>query len=345
MFFVTEPNTKPWTMQQIADAAGVSVTTVSHTMSGKRPVNPQTALRIKRLIDEFGYVPDAGARRLQSGRSRMIGLAVPDISNWYFGRIARGAEEMADELDYGLIVCSTFNSDPRREKRYFNMVRTRMIDGLVYTAGREMNEMNELEKVALSSPVVLADEGINRLSSIPWVTSENFEGGRLAGAHVRELGHTKAVIIGGFAGLNSTVERVAGIREFFPNALVLNGDFEMQSGYDLVGDLLANDVRFTAVFGGNDLMAIGAIKRLREAGLRVPEDVTVVGFDDVEIASVITPALTTVRQDVVSIGRNSARLLIEGLEAGTFEGTSSVILPVQLVVRATSGPLAPDPRR
>ncbi|MEF2979385.1 LacI family DNA-binding transcriptional regulator [Subtercola sp. YIM 133946] len=340
---MTEPSTKPWTMQQIADAAGVSVTTVSHTMSGKRPVNPQTALRIKRLIDEFGYVPDAGARRLQSGRSRMIGLAVPDISNWYFGRIARGAEEMADELDFGLIVCSTFNSDPRREKRYFNMLRTRMIDGLVYTAGREMNEMNELEKVALSSPVVLADEGINRLSSIPWVTSENYEGGRLLGAHVRALGHTKAVIIGGFAGLNSTVERVAGIRQSFPNALVLNGDFEMQAGYDLVGDLLANDVRFTALFGGNDLMAIGAIKRLHEEGLRVPEDVTVVGFDDVEIASVITPPLTTVRQDVVSIGRNSARLLIEGLEAGTFEDTASVVLPVELVVRGTSGPVAAPP--
>jgi DNA-binding LacI/PurR family transcriptional regulator len=327
-------------MQQIADAAGVSVTTVSHTMSGKRPVNPETATRIKRLIEEFGYVPDAGARHLQSGRSRMIGLAVPDISNWYFGRIARGVEEMADELDYGLIVCSTFNSDPRREKRYFNMIRTRMIDGLVYTAGRQISEMNELEKVAASSPVVLADEGIDRLSSLPWVTSENLEGARLVAAHVRQLGHTRAVIIAGFPGLNSTIERVAGIREYFPNALALNGDFEMQSGYDLVGDLLANDFPFTAVFGCNDLMAIGAIRRLREHGLRVPEDVTVVGFDDIEIASVITPGLTTVHQDVVTIGRTSARLLIDGIEAGSFDAIESVVVPVDLVVRGTSGPVA-----
>ncbi|MDF2443062.1 MAG: LacI family transcriptional regulator, repressor for deo operon, udp, cdd, tsx, nupC, and nupG [Subtercola sp.] len=339
---MTDPTAKPWTMQQIAEAAGVSVTTVSHTMSGKRPVNAQTALRIRRIIDEFGYVPDAGARRLQSGRSRMIGLAVPDISNWYFGRIARGVEEMADELDYGLIICSTSNSDPRREKRYFNMVRTRMIDGLVYTAGRQMSEQNELEKVATSSPDVLADEGIDALSGIPWVTSENLAGSRLVARHVRELGHTRVVVLAGFAGLLSTIERVAGIRESFPNALVLNGDFEMQSGHDLIGDLLANGVPFTAVFGCNDLMAIGAIQGLREAGLRVPEDVTVVGFDDIDVASVISPPLTTVRQDVVEIGRASARLLISGVEAGSFDGIASVVLPVELMVRGSSGP-APAP--
>lgn len=327
-------------MQQIADAANVSVTTVSHTLSGKRPVNPETAARIRRLIDEFGYVPDAGARRLQSGRSRMIGLAVPDISNWYFGRIARGVEEMADELDYGLIVCSTSNSDPRREKRYFNMVRTRMIDGLVYTAGRQMPEANELEKIAATTPVVLADEGIDGLSFVPWVTSENLEGARLLARHVRDLGHTRAVIIAGFAGLHSTIERVAGIRESFPNALVLNGDFEMQSGYDLVADLLANDFSFTALFGCNDLMAIGAIRRLREQGLRVPEDVSVVGFDDVDIASVITPGLTTIRQDVVSIGRHSARLLIEGIEGEGVQSLDSMTLPVELIVRGTTAPPA-----
>ncbi|RFA18991.1 LacI family DNA-binding transcriptional regulator [Subtercola boreus] len=333
---MTEPNGKPWTMQQIADAAGVSVTTVSHTISGKRPVSPQTAQRIKGLIDEFGYVPDAGARRLQSGRSRMIGLAVPDISNWFFGRIARGVEEMANELDYGLIVCSTANSDPRREQRYFNMIRTRLIDGLIYTAGRQMPQTNELQKVAASAPVVLADEGIDSFASIPWVTSANLDGARQLARHVRELGHTRAVVIAGFAGLNSTIERVAGIRESFPNALVLYGDFDIDAGYDSIDDLLANDVSFTAVFGGNDLIAVGAIKRLREQGLTVPADVTVVGFDDIDIASVITPGLTTVRQDASGLGRNSARLLIEGLEAGSFEAVASVVLPVELIVRGTS---------
>ncbi|MDO9395340.1 MAG: LacI family DNA-binding transcriptional regulator, partial [Herbiconiux sp.] len=317
---MTDP-AKPWTMQQIAAAAGVSVTTVSHTLSGKRPVSAGTAERIRRLIDEFGYVPDAGARHLKSGRSEMIGLAVPDISHWYFGRIARGVEEMANEHDYGLIVCSTSNSDPRREKRYFNLLRTRSIEGLIYTASREMSATDELMSMAASSsPIVLADEDIPELPGIPSVTSTNYVGAQLLGQHLRSLGHTRAVILGGFAGLHSTVQRVRGIRESFPHALVLHGDFEIQSGYDLVSDLLAHEARFTALFACNDFMAIGAMRRLWEEGIRVPDDVSVVGFDDVDMASVVTPGLTTVRQDMLEIGRRSALLLLDGLAAGTTAG-------------------------
>jgi LacI family transcriptional regulator len=326
-------------MQQIAAAAGVSVTTVSHTLSGKRPVSSETALRIRGLIDRFGYVPDAGARQLKSGRSGMIGLAVPDISHWYFGRIARGVEEMANEYDYGLIICSTSNSDPRREKRYFNLLRTRSIEGLIYTASREISPTDELMSISASaSPIVLADEGVAGLDRVPSVTSLNSVGARELGRHVRELGHTRAVIVAGFEGLRSTIERVAGIRESFPDAVVVHGDFELQSGYDRIDELLARGVEFTAVFGCNDYMAVGAMRRLHEEGLRVPEDVSVVGFDDVDIAGVITPGLTTVRQDMLEIGRRSARLLIEGLDAGSMRGIESVALPVELIVRGTTAP-------
>ncbi|WP_175494090.1 LacI family DNA-binding transcriptional regulator [Herbiconiux ginsengi] len=332
---------KPWTMQQIAAAAGVSMTTVSHTLSGKRPVSSATALRIRGLIDQFGYVPDAGARRLKSGRSGMIGLAVPDISHWYFGRIARGVEEMANEHDFGLIICSTSNSDPRREKRYFNLLRTRSIEGLIYTASREISPTDELMSIsASSSPIVLADEGVAGLSRVPSVTSLNSAGARELGRHLRDLGHTRAVIVAGFAGLHSTIERVAGIRESFPDAVVVHGDFEVQSGYDRIDELLAQGVEFTAVFGCNDYMAVGAMRRLHEAGLRVPQDVSVVGFDDVDIAGVITPGLTTVRQDMLEIGRRSAQLLIEGLDAGSMRGVESVALPVEMIVRGSTGPVA-----
>ncbi|MCS5732325.1 LacI family DNA-binding transcriptional regulator [Herbiconiux daphne] len=338
---MNDASSKPWTMQQIAAAAGVSVTTVSHTLSGKRPVSSETALRIRGLIDQFGYVPDAGARRLKSGRSGMIGLAVPDISHWYFGRIARGVEELANERDYGLIICSTSNSDPRREKRYFNLLRTRSIEGLVYTASREISPTDELMRMASSSsPIVLADEEVVGLPGVPSVTSLNFAGAQALGRHLRALGHTRAVIVAGFAGLRSTVERVAGIRESFPDAIVVHGDFELQSGYDLVDELLAQGVGFTALFGCNDYMAVGAMRRLHEAGLRVPHDVSVVGFDDVDIAGVITPGLTTVRQDMLEIGRRSAQLLIEGLDAGSMRGIPSVTLPVELVVRGSTGPVA-----
>ncbi|MAT19241.1 MAG: LacI family transcriptional regulator [Leifsonia sp.] len=325
-------------MQQIADAAGVSTTTVSHTISGKRPVNPATAARVRQLIEQFEYVPNSGAVRLQSGRSGVIALAVPDIAHWYFGRIARGVELAADAADYGLIVCSTVNADPRREKRYVNLLRTRAADGLVYTTSRSNADIDDLVRHARTAPLVFADEAVPSLSEVPSVSSTLAEGARAAAAHLAALGHTRAVVIAGYPSLASTVERRDAFREFFPRALTLYGDFEHESGYAIVSDLLANGVTFTCIFAHNDLMALGAIRRLREEGLRVPEDVSVVGFDDVDVASLVSPGLTTVRKDLVETGRQAGKLLIAQLE-GESE-VESVVLPVELIVRETTAPVA-----
>jgi len=327
---------RPWTMQQIADAAGVSVTTVSHAISGKRPVSAETASRIRRLIDEFGYAPNSGAVRLQSGRSQVIGLAVPDIAHPYFGRIAKGVEEAADSADYGLIVASTVNADPRREKRYFNMLRTRAIDGLVYTSSRSTSEVDELARQARSgAPLVLADESVPGLA-LPSVTTTVAEGAREAAEHLRALGHSRVAVVAGYSGLHSTEERAVAFREVLPHALTLYGDYEQESGYRIMSDLLANEVPFTAVFAHNDDMAVGAMRRLREAGLRVPEDVSIVGFDDFDVARIVTPELTTVRKDLVEVGRRAARLLLDRLATGEAGGTE--VVPTELVVRGSTGP-------
>ncbi len=327
-------------MQQIAEAAGVSVTTVSHTLSGKRPVNPQTAARIHRLIDQFQYVPDAGARRLQSGRSRTIGLAVPDISHWYFGRIARGVEEAAYEADHGLIVASTANADPRREARYFTMLTTRAIDGLIYASSRSTAEIDQLARLARTSPLVLADEAIGSLT-VPSVSSTVYQGAREAVDLLKHLGHERVVAIAGYQGLPSTLERTRALHEVFPGALTFHGDFERESGSRVVADLLAADVRFTAVFAHNDYMAIGAMRQLQEAGLRVPEDVSIIGFDDTDLATIVTPTLTTVRKDMVEIGRRSGRLLLEQLAGTPSSEQSSILLPTELIVRGSTGPAHP----
>jgi DNA-binding LacI/PurR family transcriptional regulator len=324
-------------MQQIADAAGVSVTTVSHTLSGKRPVNPQTAERIHRLIDQFQYVPDAGARRLQSGRSRTIGLAVPDISHWYFGRIARGVEEAANESDHGLVVASTANADPRREARYFTMLTTRAIDGLIYASSRSTSEVDQLARFARTSPLVLADESIGSLD-VPSVSTTVYQGARDAVLLLKQLGHERVVAIAGYQGLPSTLERTRALHEVFPVALTFHGDFERESGDRIIADLLAADVRFTAVFAHNDYMAIGAMRRLQEAGVRVPEDVSIIGFDDTDSATMVTPTLTTVRKDMVEVGRRSGRMLLEQLGGTPAAAQSSVLLPTELIVRGSTGP-------
>lgn len=324
-------------MQQIAEAAGVSVTTVSHTLSGKRPVNPQTAARIHRLIDQFQYVPDAGARRLQSGRSRTIGLAVPDISHWYFGRIARGVEEAANEADHGLVVASTANADPRREARYFTMLTTRAIDGLIYASSRSTVEFDQLARVARSSPLVLADEAIPSIDA-PSVSTTVYEGARDAVALLRHLGHERVVSIAGYQGLSSTLERMRAVHEAYPGALTFHGDFERESGYRIASAMLAADVRFTAIFAHNDYMAIGAMHRLQEAGIRVPEDVSIIGFDDTDSATMVTPSLTTVRKDMVELGRRSGRLLLEQLAGTPAAEQEPVLLPTKLIIRGSTSP-------
>ena len=202
----------------------------------------------------------------------MIALAVPDISHWYFGRIAKGVEETADARNYGLVICSTANADPRREKRYFNMLKTRAADGLVYTASRS----TATSKSFSSTPGVGARSrrrGDPSLPHLPSVRTTLAEGTRAVGNHLASLGHRRAVMIGGYPGLHSTDERVAAFRELFPTALTLFGDFEQESGARIVSELLANGVPFTCIFAHNDSMALGAIRGLRDAGLRVPEDV------------------------------------------------------------------------
>ncbi|MGC4935674.1 LacI family DNA-binding transcriptional regulator [Gordonia sp. DT30] len=333
---MSESKQRPWTMQQIATAAGVSVTTVSHALSGKRPVSPSTAMRIRRIVDEFGYAPNASGQQLKTGRTQVIGLAVPDISHYYFSHIAKAVEEAADELDYGVITASTFNADPRREKRCFNMLRTGLIDGLIYTASRERVPTDELARAASRSHIVLADEAIPSLGAVPSVTSDDHHGGHCVATYLASLGHSRVVIISGFPGLASQVERVRGMREVFPHALVLHGDFEMSSGYRLISDLLAQNADFTAVLTCNDLMAVGAIRRLVEAGRRIPDDVSVTGYDDIDMAEVVTPPLTTVRQNTSEIGRRSARMLIDALDADPDMAQSSVLLPAELVVRAST---------
>ncbi len=323
-------------MRQIAHAAGVSVTTVSHALSGKRPVSAETAARIHRLIEQFEYVPDAGARRLQSGRSRTIGLAVPDIAHWYFGRIARGVEEAADQADHGLLVASTANGDPRRERRCFTMLSTRAIDGLVYASSRSIADAHQLVRLARSAPLVLADEQIDALRDVPSVTTTVYQGAREAMALLHHLGHRRVVAIAGFPGLSSTVERTRALHEVFTGALSFYGDFEQASGYRIVGELLAADVRFTALFAHNDFMAIGAMRRLQEAGLRVPDDVSVIGFDDIDVSTMVTPALTTVRKDMVAVGRRSGELLLARLLGAPDQDVASVVLPTELIVRGST---------
>ena len=328
---------RPVTIRDVARVAQVSMTTVSHALSSKRPVNPETAERIRAAIEHLGYVPHSGARSLQSGRALMIGLVVPDVSDPFFGALAVSVERSADELDFGVVLSSSI-SRAERDARYLNLLRSRSIDGLIYVAG-EVRVDERLADLARRHPIVLADESVPGLESIPLVAADHFQGGRIVAEHLRELGHTRAAVLTGPRGLRSAEERVSGFLSVLPDAQVVDGDFTEEVAYHRAAKLLSGGDPPTAVFASNDVSAFAVIDAARDRGLSVPDDLSVVGFDDVPLSARVSPALTTVRQPVDEIGRIAVEMLLSQISGDPAH--SPPRCPVVLVVRGTTRPPRP----
>jgi LacI family transcriptional regulator len=322
-------------LRDVANAAGVSMTTVSHALSGKRHVAPETASRIRALVPRLGYVPYAAARSLQSGKTFVLGLVVPDISNPFFGEIARGVDQVADDRGYGLIL-TTSGASSKGHERAFNLLRNRSIDGLIYNAGSALSD-HELAEMAEVHPVVLVDEALPDLPGIPSVSADHLQGGCLAGEHLRSIGHRNVAIFGGPRGLHSTQERSAGFLRSFPNAIRLDGDYTEASGHARAIALVDSHPEVTAVFATSDTIAFGALEGLAQRGLTVPADVSLVGFDDVDFASRISPRLTTIRQPTVEIGRAASSKLLDLIDGRGVHETSTT-LPVRFIARESTTP-------
>ncbi|WP_191621737.1 LacI family DNA-binding transcriptional regulator [Microbacterium caowuchunii] len=326
--------TQPVTIRDVAKVAQVSVTTVSHALSGKRPVSPETAERIRAAIEHLGYVPHSGARSLQRGRADMIGLVVPDVSDPFFGALAVSVERSADAFDLGVVLSSSIRP-AERDARYLNLLRSRSIDGLIYVAG-EARVDERLVQLAGRHPIVLADESVGDLDAIPLVAADHFQGGRLVAEHLRDLGHTRVAVLTGPIGLWSADERVSGFRAVFPDAVVVPGDFTEEVAYHRTSKLLGSTEPPTAIFASNDVSAFGVIDAAHDRGLQVPDDLSVVGFDDIPLSRRLSPPLTTVRQPVEEIGRIAVETLT-ALIAGDETG-SPARSAVELIIRDTTRP-------
>lgn len=324
---------------EVAAAAGVSATTVSHTLSGNRFVSPQVQVRVRRAMSELGYVPRRAAQTLASGKSRLIALIVPDISNSYFAELARGVEEAAIAAEYNVVLCTT-GFDHAREVLYLETVQSRAVDGIIYAAGSPPTT-SELVGLLGDLPHVLVDEDIPGATA-PTVVSDNVQGGRLAAEHLIALGHGEALVITA-SGLESAAQRHQGFLEVWtasgrPEPRVLDGHFSFEGARAALSGrigLFAPD-RVSSVFAVNDLMALGAIQELASAGINVPAGVSVVGFDDSPSARHSVPQLTSVRQDVVALGVTATNALTEALEEGIPAPAGRRVLPVELIARDSS---------
>lgn len=338
------------TIQDVARAAGVSPATVSRVFNGGR-VSAERAERVRRAADELGFAPNRIARSLRTQRGTIIGLLIPDIENPFFTAMARGVEDAAQQTNLSVVLCNT-DENVDKERRYLDIaLAERMAGVIVAAASRVRTDLSVLE--ARGMPVVAVDRR-PRGSNIDVVLVDNEHGGEEATAHLLGRGYRRVACITGPQGASTSEERLAGyrtaIRDFereYPgqfdgdpaNDYTRFADFKADGGYKAMADLLAQPVRPDAVFVTNNLMAVGALRALAEAGLAVPE-FGVLSFGDVPWASPFSPALTTVRLPSYDLGWTAAMLLQDRI-LDRPRPMQTVVLRTELQVRESStGPTA-----
>ncbi len=332
---VSDSQRRRTSIVDVAREAGVSPTTVSHVLSGKRPVSEKTGRRVRAAIDKLGYVPSHAAQSLRFGSMHTVGVLVPDITNPFFARIIAGVEDAASQFGFSTVMGSS-RFDPDRELGHLMMMVDRGVDALVYAAGAPPDN-SVLRDLAERIPIALVDEPIDSVETIV-VGADHRAGGRLLGSHLSALGHVSALVITGHDSLVGSQERAAGFAEAFTGTTVV-----VEGGYIEVGGSTAveahppdGDHPYTAVCALNDLMALGAMTALRDRGWRVPEDVSIVGFDDIGVSAVLDPPLTTVRQSPYDIGRVAATQLLQDVVKGLRPQSSKHVMDVALEIRRST---------
>ena len=326
-------------IRDVAVRAGVSVTTVSHALNGTRFVSAAARAKVEEAAHALGYVPSEVARGLKHNTTRTLGMLVPSNSNPYFAEIIRGVEHGCYAAGYSLLLCNS-NDDPERQADHLRVLAERRVDGIVLVASGDDAQIVEHCR-GLRLPLVLLDREIDGIAA-DLIEVDHAAGGELATAHLLELGHARVACIGGPANLLPSRQREAGWRRALAKAAVepapeelVRGDFGPQGGAAAMHALLRSARPPTAVFVCNDLMAIGALHAARDEGVRVPEGLSVVGFDDIELAAYTWPPLTTVAQPKEAIGTGAAALLLERIRAGRTELAREVLRP-ELRVRGST---------
>jgi LacI family transcriptional regulator len=331
----------PITIADVAARAGVSKTTVSRVLNGKGELDIATATRVRRVIDELGYVPSARAVGLARGRTRIVGMLVPSLTWPWMGDVVQGAVDVLESDGYGLLLF-TCNRGEESMRQFATHVSAKSFDGLlVIEPENTLGYIAELHERGL--PVVLIDDRGHQ-PQFPSVATTNREGGEAAARHLIGLGRRKPLVITGIEAFGCTQERLEGFRAVFEGVgvtldpeRITEGDFTFDCGRLAVKRALANGIEFDAIFAHNDLSAVGAMLAVRESGRRVPDDIAVVGFDDVPAAAHADPPLTTIRQPLRQMGAAAARMLLAHF-AGAPMPMEPNVIPTTLVVRGSTAP-------
>jgi DNA-binding LacI/PurR family transcriptional regulator len=335
----------PVSIKDIARAADVSHSTVSRALSDSPLVSAETKARIRRLADDMGYSPDAQARSLVMGRTLTLGVVVTTITDPFIAEVVQGIESTAHNYGYSVILASS-NSEPEREIAAVEMLRSKRVDGVIVTSSR-VGALYQGHLEQLDVPVVLVNSRSKQRWSYAYsINVDNRHGGCLATEHLLGLGHHRVAYVSGASEHSDDLERQAGYRQAlaetgiaFDPALVVPGTGRAGAGERAFPALMAAVKPPTAVFCYNDMTAIGLLRAARQAGVSVPHDLAVVGFDDIPLATYVHPSLSTVAQPKPEMGELAVEMVLTLMEEGDSGGgeVPNVVVQGQLVVRESSG--------
>jgi len=328
------------TIKDVAAQAGVTDMTVSRVVNASGPVSEKVRLRVEAAINDLGYIPNQLARGLRLKRTNTLALVVSDVTNPFFTTVARGVEDAASDAGNLVLLCNTDESE-KEELRYVEMLAQQRVDGMLLVPARSGQAAHDLVN-RLGMPMVVIDRHV-RLREQSVVRCDSYGGAASMAKHLFDLGHRHFCIVAGPTGMTTSDDRIAG----FVNALdgldvkvhVLHGGYLPESGSEMVTRAVALEPRPTALFASNNFLTIGALQGLNALGIKVPEEITLTGFDDLPPSLVTAPFLTVVDQPAYQMGRQAVELLLKQLDTPDFQPTE-IVLPTELIVRKSSAPPA-----
>lgn len=333
------------TLKEVAKKSGVSITTVSRVINGSAKVKAETRERIQKAMTKLDFQPNRVAQRLRAsnGRSKLLGLIIPDIQNQFYSNIVRGIEDVTYGNDYAVILCNS-DENPNKERFYLEVLKSESVDGIILPPIHQFDE--EIESfIELGIPIVCVDRKLMR-KKVDTVVIGNEKGGYDAVKHLIELGHKKIAILTSSLQFSSFNERQMGYERALKEngievdkRLIKEGDpRSSETARALTDELLNLDTPPTAIFATNNLMTLGVLKALSKLNLKIPDDISIIGFDDLPWAEAISPPLTTVRQPAYEMGKKAAELFFKRVEDSSRE-PEEIVMDPKLIIRGSTASL------
>ncbi|WMJ78932.1 MULTISPECIES: LacI family DNA-binding transcriptional regulator [unclassified Sedimentibacter] len=332
------------TIKEIAKEAGVSIATVSMILNNKdKSITDATRTRVLDAVKKYNYIPNAMAGSLVTQKTHTVGLILPDITNPFFPGVARGAEDKANESGYSIIFCNT-DDKLEVEEKHIETLTKKMADGIIIAHSSNSEKMSGiLERCKV--PVILIDRDFYSKNICGKVLVNNLEGAYNGVVHLINKGYKKIAYLSGSLKTRTARDRLAGYRKAlcdngleYDEKLIKYGEYKIEWGKNGIIELLSENKNFDAIFCGNDLIAVGAVKELKKRGFNIPDDIGIIGFDDIYLAGLVEPSLTTVRQPNYEMGYMAMELLLKNLNSSDKKVNKEaevIILNTEIIERSS----------